>query len=451
MIALGVFLEVLAAAIGTASKQIIAYSTEVQRRAEESSADARGSMELSDTGGGGTSSQAPMREMRQSVAAAAVGDSRRQHSAVGETGGTALESDMARRAKRLFHLGAFMNIAVGPLVDASAYAFAPQIVVAPFACLDVVFNMLLAPWTLRFQREQITRAKVQGTVLVALGASLTAAFGAVTDEELGVELLEKKLLRPMSIAYFATVLVLLIVVGIAIKTDRSNFCFSRPRSSSAATGERASRSSPLNSSELSPAVAMEEGGGEGDEVQHQGCLRIDKKWRGVALGTMAGVLIGNVFFIKGLLGIVHVAFATGSADAFLRPTPYFLLAGAAGGAVLGHVVMRKGLAEYKGVYMITIFEGAHISTACLSGCWVMSELEGEPWWRFMCYWGSVLLIVLGMVRVASGNPANTDSDVPVPCPQPLSSSPNSKGSVSAISATSTAASIGFVEQDGDLS
>ena len=44
-----------------------------------------------------------------------------------------------------------MNMAVGPIVDASAYAFAPQVVVPPFACLDVIFNALTAPYTLDFQ------------------------------------------------------------------------------------------------------------------------------------------------------------------------------------------------------------------------------------------------------------------------------------------------------------
>jgi len=59
--------------------------------------------------------------------------------------------------------------------------------------------------------------------------------------------------------------------------------------------------------------------------------------------------------------------------------------------------MRKGLGEYKGVFMVTIFEGAHISAACLSGCVVMEELAGYPWWQYILYWLSVLMIIGGMV------------------------------------------------------
>merc|ERR1719188_2444819 len=61
--------------------------------------------------------------------------------------------------------------------------------------------------------------------------------------------------------------------------------------------------------------------------------------------------------------------------------------------------MRKGLSEYKGIFMITIFEGAHISTACLSGCIVMEEMVGAPFWRYILYWASVLCIVVGMLVI----------------------------------------------------
>merc|ERR1712039_570048 len=85
--------------------------------------------------------------------------------------------------------------------------------------------------------------------------------------------------------------------------------------------------------------------------------------------------------------------------AWLRPTPYILAAAAGGGAVTGHIVMRKGLGEYKGVFMVTIFEGAHISASCLSGCVVMEEMAGAPWWRYVMYWSSVVLIICGMVVI----------------------------------------------------
>merc|ERR1712039_626403 len=121
--------------------------------------------------------------------------------------------------------------------------------------------------------------------------------------------------------------------------------------------------------------------------------------RGISLGVIAGMLMGNVFFMKGLIGIIQKTASTGDWGAWFRPTPYILAACAAGGAVTGHIFMRKGLGEYKGVFMVTIFEGAHISAACLSGCVVMEEMAGAPWWRYVIYWLSVLLIVMGLLAM----------------------------------------------------
>merc|ERR1719262_1748764 len=119
--------------------------------------------------------------------------------------------------------------------------------------------------------------------------------------------------------------------------------------------------------------------------------------RGISLGVIAGVLMGNVFFMKGLIGIIQTTAQTGDFSAWIRPTPYILTACAAGGAVYGHLKMRQGLGEYKGVFMVTIFEGAHITAACFSGCVVMEELVGYPWWQYLCYWGSVATIICGML------------------------------------------------------
>merc|ERR1719230_1675903 len=112
MIIVGIILEVAAAALGTTSKQLIAYSEYVKKR-------------------------------------------------------------------WIFHIGAGINIFVGPIVDASAYAFAPQVVVAPFACLDVIFNALTAPYTLHWQNEVLTAAHIYGTILVAIGAVFTSVLADV--------------------------------------------------------------------------------------------------------------------------------------------------------------------------------------------------------------------------------------------------------------------------------
>lgn len=277
-IAIGIFLAILAAAIGTTSKQLIAASEHYKR---------------------------PL----------------------------------------LFHLGAGMNVALGPIVDASAYAFAPQVVVAPFACLDVIFNAMTAPYTLSWQNERITKTHLIGTGCVAFGAIMTSLFANVENKVYDVYELEAQLFfRPTSLIYLILEATAIISANLALKKKL-----------------------------LSPA------------------------FRGISLGVIAGVLMGNVFFMKGLIGLIQTTAQTGDFSAWIRPTPYILTACAAGGAVYGHIVMRKGLGEYKGVFMVTIFEGAHITAACFSGCVVMEELAGYPWWQYVCYWASVCLIICGML------------------------------------------------------
>mmetsp|Transcript_62825 Transcript_62825/g.182268 ORF Transcript_62825/g.182268 Transcript_62825/m.182268 type:complete len:376 (-) Transcript_62825:185-1312(-) len=289
MILVGIFLAVLAAAIGTTSKQLIAASEHLKR---------------------------PL----------------------------------------LFHLGAGMNIALGPIVDASAYAFAPQVIVAPFACLDVIFNAITAPYTLHWQNERLTKVHGLGTALVSLGAIFTSVFADVDNKVYSVTELEAQLFfRPTSVGYLLVELTAIGMVRVALRKRWLNPAF-----------------------------------------------------RGISLGVIAGILMGNVFFLKGLIGIITTTASTGDFSAWLRPTPYILAAAAAGGAILGHIFMRKGLGEYKGVFMVTIFEGAHISAACLSGCVVMEEMVGSPFWRYITYWSSVLCIVMGMLVI---NKAAADAQI----------------------------------------
>jgi hypothetical protein len=279
MIIIGIFLAVLAAALGTTSKQLIAASTHYKKL-------------------------------------------------------------------WLFHLGAGMNIAVGPIVDASAYAFAPQVIVAPFACLDVIFNALTAPYTLKWQGEVLTRVHVIGSGLVAAGAVFTSVFADASNEVYTVDELEHQLLRPASIIYLSTELSAIITVNVLLKRGLMN-----------------------------PQI------------------------RGISLGVVAGVLMGNVFFMKGLLGFVRRGIQHGDWSAFIHLTPYVCLVCAVCGAVVGHIFMRKGLGEYKGVFMVTIFEGAHITAACLSGCIVMSEMSGATWWKYIMYWCGVSLIISGLLVI----------------------------------------------------
>mmetsp|Transcript_46525 Transcript_46525/g.92483 ORF Transcript_46525/g.92483 Transcript_46525/m.92483 type:complete len:313 (-) Transcript_46525:146-1084(-) len=245
----------------------------------------------------------------------------------------------------LSKFGVGMNMIVGPVIDAMSYAFAPQVVVAPFACLDVIFNAITAPYTLRWQQERLTRSHICGTALVSAGAVFTSLFAQTRSSVQSVHELEEQLFfRPTSVVYVAIELCAVACVQMAL---------------------------------------------------YKNCL--PHAARGISLGLTAGILMGNVFFVKGAVSIIRLSASSGCYDAWLRPTPYILGACAAGGAIAGNIFLQKGLGEYKGVFMVTIFEGTHITAACLSGCIVMDEMASAPWWRYVMYWLSICLIICGLL------------------------------------------------------
>lgn len=244
--------------------------------------------------------------------------------------------------------GALINMIVGPVVDALSYMFAPQVVVAPFACLDVILNLMTAPVTLAFQKEPLTRRHVLGTLLVAVGSVCTSIFGSIEVGDFDVYQLEAHLMRPQSLAYIGFELIII--------------------------------------TSLSACLRL-------------GLLR--KDLRGISIGAIAGMLMGNVFCTKGLMSLLKATITGEHAaeQSWFRPTPYVLIVVSLGGSLAGNYLMTKGLQQYKGVFMVTIFEGSHISAACISGAIVMSELRDSCWRDYILYWIGVGLIMFGMLFI----------------------------------------------------
>lgn len=115
--------------------------------------------------------------------------------------------------------------------------------------------------------------------------------------------------------------------------------------------------------------------------------------------------------MKLFVGIVQTLIDSDDPDKFqvlLTPEPYVLLAAAAVCSILGTIFMQRGLREYKGVFMVTIFEGSHIFTACLSGDVVLGEMAHASWAQYVLYWLSVSLIVCGIILM---NWSSKDSEM----------------------------------------
>jgi len=213
---------------------------------------------------------------------------------------------------------------------------------------------------------------IAGVILVFSGAAGTCIFGSGKDGVLTVQELEAQFSRPASRVFILVEVTLIILLAFVLRSRQL-------------------------------AVNM----------------------RGGATGVLAGMLVGNVFLLKGFIGILRTCASNSNWDAFFRPTPYICIVVAPAAALMGNFVILNGLQEFKGVFLITIFEGAHMTTACLSGTFVMSELAGASGWNLVRYWFSVCLIIMGIaVTNCVANGEDEASDIP-------SYSPKSDASLSA--------------------
>lgn len=241
-------------------------------------------------------------------------------------------------------LGVCCDSIIGPLLDISAYAFAPQAMIAPFNGLDVCWTLLSAPFALG---EPVTWKHIVGTLCVALGASFTALFGPGRKDADTVEELLEKLLSKRVGVYVASFVGLLIVSIL--------YLWHGPKD----------------------------------------------RLRSFLLPAVAGGIAGNMIFVSCTMGLVHSCIATGDWVAFTTPLPYILIVCAVGVALSNIPFKITALGEYEAVYVVTIFEGTHIVVACVSSSVVLREMELLPINREIEYWCSLLLICMGLFVIQS--------------------------------------------------
>jgi len=142
----------------------------------------------------------------------------------------------------------------GPILDASAYAYAPQAVVAPLNGLDLVWNTCSAPFTLG---EKLHRAHIIGTLLVFLGSVLSTVFIPSKDDNVTYEELKS--------IFFS--LNFMVYLGIAVGLLTMNYILLRRR-------------------------------------------EIDDPIRGVQLAAQAGCIAGQMFFLSQALGLLKYSMST---------------------------------------------------------------------------------------------------------------------------------------------
>lgn len=258
-------------------------------------------------------------------------------------------------AKVSLTVGLGLNTAVGPIVDMMSYMFAPQSLIAPLGGLDVVWNTLIAPCTLG---EKLNKTVVFGVCLIAGGATGTSFFGNHEDKEYNLELVEKIFIRK-TVLFYLVCLSLWLLFHILVLQPRS----------SAPKGEPWAPGDPI---------------------------------RGLSLGLTAGSIAGNMFCVKAFIELVQASIRDEESEIWAHWLPYTILLGAILFAVTNLIFLTKAMREYAALFMGAVFEGSLITSACVSGIVVFSDLEALETYQICLYFLALSCIVAGIFTVAMG-------------------------------------------------
>lgn len=288
-------------------------------------------------------------------------------------------------------LGMALAMAMGPLAEVAAYAFAPQSLLAPMNGFDLVWNVLLAPFTLG---ERQNRAKIVGTLVVFAGSCFAPMVGPHSVTAMSLEELHQNFLSTRFLVY-AVVCLSCFLAGLAAVRRRKQ----RLRS-------------PLHGKDV---------------------------LRGTLIGVVGGFVSGQTYFLSASATLVRASIDGGNWSALLDWLPYAIIGGALMCGFVNAVLMAEGLAEFEAMFFVPMFAGSSISAACISAVVVLRETTALPYWRMVCYWCGILLVVIGLCILARD--AHTRSSVTL---QPR------KGNASSASTGSTTPLLVSEEAESDV-
>ena len=236
----------------------------------------------------------------------------------GTIGKQLLRYAVVTKEMRYYPLGLFFTAVVDPVFDLSAYSFAAQSIIAPCAGMVVVWNVLLAPYTLQ---EKLTRARLIGAVLVCIGTVIMGLCGNHDDVDRTVAEYIELFSRPAAIIYYVIF--------------------------------------TLYAGAMTYVI-----------------LRKGRFASSFALGALGGSFAGNMFTTKAVVEMADcfrdydrsVEEIEGcSPNPFLGPTPYPFASVSMACACISLYLLAVGLRDFEALYMITVFEGFMIIFGALSG------------------------------------------------------------------------------------
>lgn len=262
--------------------------------------------------------------------------------------------------------GFSMSMVLSPIAEVTSYAFAPSSLLAPINGFDVVWNILLAPYTLG---EKATRGKIIGTCLVFFGSTWTTSFGRQVKQPATMDGL-KHIFLSWSFGGYAFVHLLIFLCSWAFLRSKQDVC-----------------------------------GFQYDSL------------RGIVLALGGGMLAGQTYFLSATTSLVHDALDTGDWSFLTDAFSYLLIGGAIFCALTNAVILNMGLVDYEAMFIVPVFVGAAMCAACFSAAVLLRETESLDNFRFAAYWSGILLVVSGLVVLtfdSTGRPRDRNAQADEP-------------------------------------
>ena len=236
----------------------------------------------------------------------------------GTIGKQLLRYAVVTKEMRYYPLGLFFTAVIDPVFDLSAYSFAAQSIIAPCAGMVVVWNVLLAPYTLQ---EKLTAPRLIGAVLVCIGTVIMGLCGNHDDVDRSVTEYLVLFSRPAAIVYY---------ISFTLYCGAMTYVI----------------------------------------------LRKGRFASSFALGALGGSFAGNMFTTKAVVEMADCfrdfdrsgeEFEGCDPNPFLTPTPYLFASVSLVFACISLWMLAIGLRDCEALYMITVFEGFMIIFGALSG------------------------------------------------------------------------------------
>jgi len=258
-----------------------------------------------------------------------------------------------------YPLGLVCTAMIDPAFDIAAYGFAAQSIIAPMAGMVVVWNIIIAPFTLG---ERLTRPRVLGALLIVVGTLGVGLFGNHKEHKRSVDEYLELFSSGLALTYY-----------LVFAVWSAACCYYYVRGS--------------------PFVS------------------------GFSIGALGGSLAGNMFTTKACVEMLKCVATRDEDDPcevgcaynpFYTVFPYLFMLISLTLACVSLYMLAVGLRTFEALYMITIFEGFMIISGSISGNLVMYEMEGQPPLMLCLYSGAIGVILCGLYVLLVGESRERD-------------------------------------------